>query len=104
MFLLSLENKKEVKAIAKHCGVARYFNEILGGPKSKIENFIHILKKHNIKPREALYVGDSHGDVKAAKQMKIKIILLGKKHLSKKLKEDLQADYVVSDLCQISKL
>ena len=101
LFLLSLENKKEVTKIAKHCGVAKYFNEILGGPTSKIENLIHVCKVHKIKHSEVLYIGDAHSDVVASKKMGMKIILLGKKHTFKKIKEDIAADFIFPSLCDI---
>ncbi len=103
IFLLSLENTREVKAIAKHCGVAKYFDEILGGPKSKIENLQHILEKHHLKSTEVIYIGDSHSDVIASKKLKIKVVLLGKKHTYEKLKEDLEADFRFSSLCDLPK-
>lgn len=103
IFLLSLENTREVKAIASHCGVARYFDEIIGGPKSKVENLQHILGKHNLKSAEMIYIGDSHSDVIASRKMNIKVVLLGKKHTYEKLKEDLEADFRFSSLCDLPK-
>ena len=101
MFLLSLENKKEVKLVAQQCGVAQYFDSILGGPTSKVENLQEVITKHTFKPQEILYIGDSHSDVVASKKLKMKVILLGKKHTYEKLKEDLKADFVFSSLCEI---
>ncbi len=103
IFLLSLENTREVKAIAKHCRVARYFDEILGGPKSKVENLQHILNKYNFQSAEVIYIGDAHSDVIASKKVKIKVVLLGKKHTYEKLKEDLEADFRFSSLCDLPK-
>ncbi|MBI4151898.1 HAD family hydrolase [Candidatus Woesearchaeota archaeon] len=104
LFLLSLEDKKEVTAVAKHCGVARYFDEILGGPASKVDNLRHILKKHHLSPKQVLYIGDAHSDVIASKNVKVKVILLGRKHLYERLKQDLEADFKFSSLCEIPKL
>src|SRR3989344_8432999 len=101
IFLLSLEDAKEVRKIAEHCGIGQYFDEILGGPKQKVENLKHVLKKHQLKPQEVIYIGDSHSDVIASKKMKVKTILLGKKHLYEKLKEDLEADFRFSNLCAV---
>tara|TARA_Y100000310_G_C20406101_1_gene679736 strand:+ start:24 stop:674 length:651 start_codon:yes stop_codon:yes gene_type:complete len=101
LFLLSLEGKKEVKKVAKHCGIAKYFDEIMGGPKSKTENLQHVLKRHHVKPSETIYIGDSHSDVIVSKKLKVKVVLLGKKHTYKKLKEDLEADFVFSSLCDV---
>jgi phosphoglycolate phosphatase-like HAD superfamily hydrolase len=101
MFLLSLEEKKEVKKLAKHCSLDKYFDDILGGPISKAKNLKRVILKYNIKPKEMLYIGDAHSDVTFAKKMGIKIILLGKKHKYGRLKEDLDADFVFSTLCEI---
>ena len=101
LFLLSLEDKKEVKNIADHCGLGQYFDEILGGSKSKVENLKHVLKKHKLKPGEVLYIGDAHSDVIASKKVRVRTILLGKKHFYEKLKEDLGADFRFSNLCKV---
>jgi D-glycerate 3-kinase len=101
LFMLSLEEKKEVKKIAKHCGVDKYFDEILGGPTSKIKNFNHVIRKHKLKHSEILYIGDAHSDVVASKKKRIKVVLLGEKHTHEKLREDLEADFVFSNLCEV---
>ncbi|MBI2666023.1 HAD family hydrolase [Candidatus Woesearchaeota archaeon] len=103
LFLLSLEEKKEVQQVARHCGIAQYFDEILGGPKGKVEHLLHIVKKHHLKPSEVMYVGDSHSDVAASKKAGIKVILVGKKRTYEQLKDDLQADFVLSNLCDVQK-
>ena len=103
LFLLSLENQREVKRIAKHCGIAHYFDDILGGPASKVDNLQKVMNKKKFKPSQVLYVGDAHSDVVVSKKLKIKVVLLGKKHTAKKLKEDLEADFVFSNLCEIPK-
>jgi len=101
LFLLSLENKKEVMKVAQHCGVAQYFDEILGGPTPKVDNLEHVLRKHHVKPSETIYIGDAHSDVLASKKLRVKAILLGKKHTYEQLKEDLEADFVFSSLCDV---
>src|SRR3989338_8518312 len=93
LFLLSLENRKEVQKVAEHCGLAKYFDEILGGPQGKITHFLHVIQKHHLKPSEVMYIGDSHTDVIAGKKAGVKVILLGKNHLYERLKQDLQADF-----------
>ncbi len=95
MFLLSLENVKEVKKLAKHCGIAKYFDEILGGPTSKVEHLKQVLKKHS---EGVVYVGDAHSDVKAARKMGVKMILIGKKHRNN------EADKVIKSLCDLEKV
>jgi len=101
LFLLSLENKKEVKKVARHCGLAKYFNEILGGPKSKIENLEHVMKKHNLKHDEIVYIGDSKGDVVAGKKEGIKVVLIRKNFRYPQLLEKLEVDFVFSSICDL---
>ena len=101
LFLLSLEDKIEVKKLVKHCGLGKYFDEVLGGPKSKVDNLEHVIKKHKIKPKELLYVGDSKGDIIASKKKGIKVVLVKKRFKYKDLKDTLEADFVFSSLCEL---
>ena len=66
-----------------------------------MENLKHILKKHKLKPRQVLYIGDAHSDIIASRKVKVRTILLGKTHFYEQLKEDLQADFRFSNLCEV---
>ena len=101
MFLLSLENKTQVRNVAKHCKLDKYFDEILGGPKSKIENLNHVLKKHGIKPEEVIYIGDSTGDIIASKKLNIKVIGIRGEFNYQKIMKKLGADFTFSNLCKL---
>lgn len=101
-FLLSLEKRTDVLAMAKHCGVKKYFNEVLGGPKSKIQNLKHILKKHKLKPEEVIYVGDMKNDIIISKKLGIKSIGIQKNFSYRKLLKKLGADFTFSNLCNVS--
>ena len=101
LFLLSLENKREVRRIAEHCGLEKYFAEILGGPKSKQENLLHVVKKHKLKPQEVLYVGDSASDILAAKKVGVKVVILQKNFRYRELLRKLGADFAFSSLCTL---
>ncbi len=101
LFLLSLENKREVRRIAEHCGLGTYFDEVLGGPKAKQENLLHVLKKHHLKPQEVLYVGDSAGDIQAAKRTGMKVVILQKNFRYRELLRKLGADFVFRSLCEL---
>lgn len=101
MFLLSLEDKTDVKKLAKHCGIDKYFNEVLGGPKTKVKNFQHVLKVHKIKPSEALYIGDSREDIVSAKECGMHVIGVNKRTSIRKIMKMLGADYTFSDLCHL---
>jgi phosphoglycolate phosphatase len=103
LFLLTLEEKKEVKKIVKKCGLLKHFDEVLGGPKSKIDNFKHVIKKHQLKPSEVIYIGDSTSDIIASKKMKVKIVLVNQKFNYHKLKKSLQPNFVFSSICDLPK-
>src|SRR3989344_3175835 len=101
MFLLSLENRNVVVDVAKHCGLAKYFHEILGGPKSKIDNFRHIINKHGIRPEEAVYIGDSKKDITLSKELNFKVIGIQKNFSYRSALKKLGADFTISNLCGI---
>ncbi len=101
LFLLSLEEKSDVLQILKHCGLHRYFNEVLGGPASKVDNLKHIIKKHHLNPSQIIYVGDKTSDIIACKKVKIKVVLLQKRFNYHTLRETLAADFVFSSLCDL---
>jgi beta-phosphoglucomutase-like phosphatase (HAD superfamily) len=101
MFLLSLENKREVEAVAKHCGVDKYFDEILGGPKSKMQNFDHLIKKHKVDPAHAIYVGDSAADVKKATKLGFRMYAVNPSKTKRAQLKKLGAQKTTADLCDI---
>ncbi|MBI2669448.1 HAD family hydrolase [Candidatus Woesearchaeota archaeon] len=101
LFLLSLENEEEVVKVAKHCGLVKFFDEILGGPPTKVENLKHIIKKHHLLPREMLYIADASSDIAATKKVGVKIVLIGRKFNYHDLLQELQADFVFSSLCEV---
>ncbi|MFH1836396.1 MAG: HAD-IA family hydrolase [Methanobacteriota archaeon] len=101
MFLLSLEEKRDVVASAEKCGLDAYFDEILGGPKPKIENFRHIVEEHGYQPDEVVYIGDSKGDIINAKKVGFKAIGIQKNATSQNLLKQLGADFTFSKLCYL---
>lgn len=101
LFLLTLENKKDVAEIAKHCEVAKYFDEILGGPVDKITNLQHIIKKYHLKPQEILYVGDMEGDVISSEKLNIQSIGITKDFKYEQLLKELGAEFTFTDVCKI---
>lgn len=101
MFLLSLEKKTDVRKLAQHCRVAKYFDEILGGPKKKVENFKHVMMTHKFKPSEMLYVGDSKGDVLISQRLKIHSIGVQRKLPYRKLLKKLGAHFTFSRVCDV---
>jgi len=101
LFLISLEKKGDVREVAKHCGIGKYFNEILGGPKSKLQNLKHVLKKHKLKPGQVIYIGDLKNDIIVSKKLKLKAVGIHKNFTHRKLLKKLGADFTFSNLCEV---
>jgi len=76
MFMLSLENQREVRELASHCGLNRYFDVILGGPKSKEQNLRFLMRKRKFHAKQALYVGDSKSDLALAKKLGMRSLIV----------------------------
>lgn len=103
LFLLSLEEREDVLMMAKHCGLAKYFDEVLGGPLPKHKNLCHVIKKHKLKPHQIIYIGDSKGDVLVSKKLGIKVVLIKNTFNFHKVRKVLQADFNFKSLCRLDK-
>ena len=66
MFVASGTPESELKEVAGLRGVAEYFNEIHGSPRTKQDIVLDILARYNLKPKEAVFVGDAESDHLAA--------------------------------------
>lgn len=101
LFLLSLEEKKDVVMLLKHCGLYSYFDEVLGGPANKVENLRHVLQKHHVKPSEVMYIGDKTSDVIASRKVHVKMVLVNNKFNYEYIHQKLRADFKFSSLCDV---
>ena len=57
----------------------RYFHEILGTPKNKIDTIQIILDKYSLDINKGIFFGDSYTDYISAKKFKIKFIFVKEK-------------------------
>lgn len=73
-FVVSGTPDGEIKAIVKERGLERYFVEVLGSPLKKAAHNIAILKRHGLRPEEAIFVGDSIDDWEGVQGTGIKFI------------------------------
>jgi len=64
--LASATPEEELIAIVERRGLAPYFRHKCGKPRSKVESLSHILNYENLKPEEAIFVGDQSSDREAA--------------------------------------
>ena len=57
----------------------------------------NVLRSQNIKPEEAIYVGDEARDIEAAKKNKVKIIAVSWGFSSRKILEEYVPDLLIND-------
>lgn len=104
----SLRDRKNIDWALKKLKIKKFFTIIVTQNKTlknKAKIFSNVCKGLNVKPQEAVIVGDAENDIQVAKQLKTKIILFYPKkhqefyHLAdlKKLKPD----YIIHDQLEI---
>ncbi len=74
-FIVSATPMDEMKDIAKEKKIDKYFLEMFGSPKNKIEWGKYILEKYQINNKETLFIGDALSDYNAAKEHKMHFLL-----------------------------
>lgn len=62
MAISSATPERDLCEIVNSRGIASYFDEIMGGPRSKVEHVREIMGKYGLDPSEIIYVGDSETD------------------------------------------
>ena len=83
-----------------------YFSLLVGADyiENKVERLQHCLEKFNVKPSEAVYIGDTTGDVKEAKKAKVKTMAITWGfHKCAKLRKE-KPTYIASRPSQILKI
>jgi phosphoglycolate phosphatase len=101
LFIVSLQEKKDIDLVLKHCGLKKYFIKVYGAPKLKKENITSILKKYKLEPKEIIYIGDSKGDILISKKFNIKSIGVNKRLNKRKILHELGAIKAYKDVCSI---
>ena len=75
---------KELIKIIEKRGEFFFFDSICGFPYNKQKNLKILLKKHNIKNKDAIFFGDSLQDYLSAKKMNIDFVWVGKSIITSK--------------------
>lgn len=73
-FIVTGTPQEEMEEIASRKGLAKYFREIHGSPRTKREITRQIMAAHRLRPEEALFVGDALADYDAASDSGLKFI------------------------------
>jgi len=66
-FIVSGTPHNEINKIADKLNISKYFNEILGSPKNKIECCNVLKEKYLLEPESTIFLGDAMSDFKAAR-------------------------------------
>ena len=67
----------EMHQIVHERGLEKFFNEVYGSPKTKVENFHHFFSKFNLKPDKTVFFGDLIADFHAAESVGCDFIGIG---------------------------
>jgi|OM-RGC.v1.014666558 Predicted phosphatases len=86
LFISTATPYDEIKYIIRKRGLDSYFIDVFGSPDLKINHIKQIIFKHNLKPNEIMFFGDSETDLYAAEKVGTHFILIKNdfnKHISK---------------------
>lgn len=67
LYVNSATPEEPLRRVIQRRGWAVYFREILGRPRSKAENLLHIMQQERIDNTTIVFVGDRQGDLVAAR-------------------------------------
>ncbi len=99
--IISALNKDLMHERTEKLKLHHHFDEIHGGIEDKSEVILEMLDKHKAKRRESFYVGDTAGDIEAARRAKIiSIAILGGYNTRKVLLAE-KPDFVVKSLLEV---
>ena len=71
MIVISATKEEDLKYQADYLNVSKYFTDLFGNPRTKIENFERI---ENLKKHQYVVIGDGEGDYKLAKSIEAEFI------------------------------
>lgn len=88
-YILSASEKNNLIEQCNHYDITKYFDDILGIDNIYAESKVNIAKnyflKHNINPKEALFIGDTLHDVDVAREVMCDSLLVSFGHQSKEV-------------------
>lgn len=74
-FIASGTPENELNEIINYRDIKKYFKEIFGTPATKTEIIKQIMKRHSLRKKEVVFVGDAESDQNAARATSIPFIL-----------------------------
>jgi phosphoglycolate phosphatase-like HAD superfamily hydrolase len=92
-FLVTATPQQEIEDILAALKINNYFKEVLGYPTKKCEAIRWIIERYNIKLEQAIMIGDSNSDYRAAEENKLPFILR-RTNLNKRLQQQLNCKMI----------
>ena len=85
------------------------FSTIIGGDRMPAKKpnpggLLHILEQHEMRPEEALMIGDSRVDVETGKRAGVRTCGVTYGHAGRKSLESAQPDWIIDDLAELKQL
>ncbi|MBL0348759.1 MAG: HAD family hydrolase [Elusimicrobia bacterium] len=74
LFVVSGTPARELREIVRGRGLRSYFTSVIGTPPEKTAALGRLLRRHRLRPAEALYVGDAVGDWRAAAHCRVPFV------------------------------
>jgi phosphoglycolate phosphatase-like HAD superfamily hydrolase len=96
-FLITATPQKEIEEILSSLSIKSYFKEVIGSPTKKKDGVRLLLDRYMIAPDQAVMVGDSSSDYRAAIENKVPFILRNT-NLNKKLQSQLNFKMIINFL------
>lgn len=109
MFILSGSQKEHIKHALTKAGAIHYFQDIYsrdhgGVEKPDPESFWRIMQKHNLNPKNVIYVGDMQEDVQYAKQADVTSVAITYGWQPKARLKKMHPDYLINSVRALRKL
>jgi phosphoglycolate phosphatase-like HAD superfamily hydrolase len=68
LYIISATPEEPLRRIVKRRNWSRYFREVLGRPRTKVENLARVIRREGIQGQRIVFVGDGRRDLDAARE------------------------------------
>jgi|TARA_Y100000294_G_scaffold68314_1_gene64694 phosphoglycolate phosphatase-like HAD superfamily hydrolase len=92
-FLITATPQQEIEEIISQLQIADYFEQVIGSPTTKADAVQLLLNRYSLNPEQAVMIGDSCSDYKAATENSIAFVLR-KTDLNNKLQKEIECQMI----------
>lgn len=73
-YVVSASPQEELSALVDARGFSKYFQNVLGSPKNKLQHISNIIEIESVSPNDVLYIGDKISDMVAARASGVQFV------------------------------